>query len=71
MDRPDDVIREFLIETREYLDQFDSDVIALQRDPSFDDMLTQTFRTIHTIKGASGFLNFAQLETVTHAGKVC
>ena len=69
MDRPDDVIREFLIETREYLDQFDIDVIALQRDPSFNDILARTFRTIHTIKGASGFLNFTQLETIAHAGE--
>ena len=69
MDRPDDFIREFLVETRENLDQFDTDVIALQCDPSHKEILVRIFRTIHTIKGASGFLNFTRLESIAHAGE--
>lgn len=41
----------------------------LEKDPANRDTLASIFRTIHTIKGTSGFLAFNQLEAVTHAGE--
>ncbi len=66
---PDEVVREFLIETREGLDRFDRDVIELENNPSAADSLPRIFRALHSIKGASGFLNFKILESVAHAGE--
>ncbi|PPK66511.1 chemotaxis protein CheW [Actinokineospora auranticolor] len=65
----DDVVQEFLVESYENLDQLDQDLVALERDPTARDRLASVFRTIHTIKGTSGFLAFAKLEQVTHAGE--
>ena len=66
---PDEVVREFLIETRENLDRFDRDVIELETSPSAADTLARIFRALHSIKGASGFLNFKTLGAVAHAGE--
>ena len=65
----DDIIREFLVESNENLDQLDHDFVALEKDPKAQDILASIFRTIHTIKGTSGFLGFGKLESVTHAGE--
>ncbi len=65
----DDLINEFLIESNENLDRLDSELVKLELDPSSEDLLSSIFRTIHTIKGSCGFLGFAKLEKVAHAGE--
>ena len=65
----DDVVREFLVESYENLDQLDRDLVALEKDPSSSDRLSSVFRTIHTIKGTCGFLSFGKLESVAHVGE--
>lgn len=65
----DDVVSEFLVETRESLDQFDRDVIGLESSSSPRDALASIFRVIHSIKGASGFLAFGRLEGIAHAAE--
>src|ERR1700755_2229179 len=65
----DEIVQEFLVESHENLDQLDRDLVALEQEPGSRDLLSSIFRTIHTIKGTSGFLAFHQLETVTHAGE--
>ncbi|HXE57020.1 MAG TPA: chemotaxis protein CheA [Gemmatimonadales bacterium] len=65
----DEVVREFLVESREGLDQLDADLVALERDPTDRELLARIFRCIHTIKGTSGFLALARLEAVTHVGE--
>jgi two-component system, chemotaxis family, sensor kinase CheA len=61
------IVREFLIESYENLDRLDQDLVVLEKDPANCDTQAGIFRTIHTIKGTSGFLAFHQLEAVTHA----
>jgi two-component system, chemotaxis family, sensor kinase CheA len=65
----DEVLKEFLVESYENLDQLDRDFVALEADPTASDRIAAIFRTIHTIKGTSGFLGFSRLETLTHAGE--
>ena len=65
----DEIAQEFLIESYENLDELDRALVALERDPGSRDLLASVFRTIHTIKGTSGFLAFNRLETVTHVGE--
>ncbi|MFC6042849.1 chemotaxis protein CheW [Nocardioides hankookensis] len=69
MDEIDEIVQEFLVESHENLDQLDRDLVALEREPDSRDLLGSIFRTIHTIKGTSGFLAFGQLESVTHVGE--
>jgi len=65
----DEIIAEFLVESHENLDQLDSDLVALEQDPTSRPLLGGIFRTIHTIKGTTGFLEFGRLEALTHAGE--
>lgn len=69
LDDMDDIVAEFLVESHENLDQLDRDLVELERHPDSRDLLASIFRTIHTIKGTSGFLAFGQLEAVTHVGE--
>ncbi|HET7328539.1 MAG TPA: chemotaxis protein CheA [Nocardioidaceae bacterium] len=69
IDDLDDIVEAFLVESHENLDQFDRDLVELERDPSSHELLSSVFRTLHTIKGTSGFLGFAVLESVTHVGE--
>ncbi len=69
MDGLDDIVEEFLVESHENLDQLDGDLVALEQDPNSRERLSSIFRTIHTIKGTSGFLAFNRLEEVTHGGE--
>ncbi len=65
----DEIVQEFLVESQENLDQLDLDLIALEQAPTSRELLSSIFRTIHTIKGTSGFLAFSNLEAVTHVGE--
>ena len=69
MDDIDDIVQEFLVESYENLDQLDQDLVALESAPSSRELLSSVFRTIHTIKGTSGFLAFSDLERVAHVGE--
>jgi two-component system chemotaxis sensor kinase CheA len=65
----DDITKEFLVESYENLDRLDRDLVALEKDPHAKDTLGSIFRTIHTLKGGSGFLGFGKLEAVAHVGE--
>ena len=69
MDGMDDIVREFMVESYENLDQLDQDLVALEDQPGSRELLGSVFRTIHTIKGTSGFLAFGKLESLTHGGE--
>jgi two-component system chemotaxis sensor kinase CheA len=65
----DEIVAEFLVESHENLDQLDRDLLALEQNPGSRELLASVFRTIHTIKGTSGFLAFHRLEKLTHVGE--
>src|SRR4051794_9564783 len=65
----DEIVAEFLVESHENLDQLDRDLLALEQNPGSRELLASVFRTIHTIKGTSGFLAFHKLEKITHVGE--
>lgn len=65
----DAIVKEFLVESYENLDQLDRDLVQLEEDPRNADRLASIFRTIHTIKGTAGFFGFSQLESLTHVGE--
>jgi two-component system, chemotaxis family, sensor kinase CheA len=61
-----ETIREFLVESHENLTRLDQDLVELEKHPGDGNLLGSIFRTIHTIKGACGFLAFSVLEAITH-----
>lgn len=65
----EELIREFLLESWEGLNQLDHDFVELERNPTDQARLGAILRCIHTIKGTSGFLALRRLEAVAHAGE--
>src|ERR1700728_5337281 len=65
----DDLLREFLTETRESLERVDSELVRFEQEPNNGDILGNIFRLVHTIKGTCGFLSLPRLETLAHAAE--
>jgi two-component system, chemotaxis family, sensor kinase CheA len=65
----DEIVSEFLSESREYLDQIERELCELGGGVPGNELLSSIYRSLHSIKGASGFLGFATIEMVTHAGE--
>jgi two-component system, chemotaxis family, sensor kinase CheA len=61
-----ELTKEFLIESTENLSRLDQEMVQLEQAPKDAMLLASIFRTIHTIKGTCGFLNFATIEAITH-----
>ncbi len=64
----DEFLWEFLVESYENLDNIDARLVALEsaQDP---DSLAAIFRSMHTIKGTSGFFGFARVERLGHVAE--
>lgn len=65
----DELVSEFLVETKDGLEVLDNDLISLEKDPDDRATIDNIFRAMHTIKGTCGFLGFQRLEKVAHAGE--
>lgn len=61
-----EIVDSFIVETREILEQLDTDLVLLEESPKDSDLLNKIFRAFHTIKGTSGFLGLVKLPRVTH-----
>ncbi len=68
-DNSNDTLKEFLVESMDALDRLDQEFVALEKNPTDKKMLNSIFRTIHSVKGTSGFLNFNKLGSVAHVGE--
>ncbi|MBI5491380.1 MAG: chemotaxis protein CheA [Deltaproteobacteria bacterium] len=62
----DDIVNDFISESAEALDSLDQKFIELEKNPGDTTLLNDIFRSIHTIKGAAGFLGFQQMVEATH-----
>ena len=69
MSSTDQRIKDFIDESRENLDEIDSDLVALEKDPGSSELISKVFRVVHTVKGTCGFFGFSRLEAVTHAAE--
>ena len=65
----DDLLNEFLTETNEGLATLDVELVKLEQNPNDQELLSNIFRLMHTIKGTCGFLGLPRLESVAHAGE--
>ena len=68
MNEEEELLREFLIESYEGLDSIDRDLVAFEADAS-PERIQSIFRTMHTIKGTSSFLQLPRIESVAHAAE--
>ncbi|WP_426387407.1 chemotaxis protein CheA [Sphingobium sp. R-21] len=65
----DELLQEFISETRETLEALAGEVVAWEADPEDRDRLDAIFRFFHTVKGSCGFLNLPRFERLSHAAE--
>jgi two-component system chemotaxis sensor kinase CheA len=65
----DELTREFLIESQEGLDRMERCLTDFETRPKDAALLGEIFRSVHTIKGTTGFLGFKRLEKLAHRGE--
>jgi two-component system, chemotaxis family, sensor kinase CheA len=65
----DDLLAEFVAETREMLAALSGEIVAWEADPGDRARLDTIFRFVHTVKGNCGFFDFPRLEALSHAAE--
>ncbi len=65
----DDLTNEFIAESRDGLDRMERCLTTLESRPDDAELISDIFRTVHSIKGTTGFLGLPRLETLAHAGE--
>jgi two-component system, chemotaxis family, sensor kinase CheA len=65
----DDLLEEFIAETRETLEALSSQLVQWERDPNNLELIDGAFRFVHTVKGSCGFLDLPRLMRLSHAAE--
>lgn len=65
----DDLLQEFIAETRETLEALSGEIVAWESNPSDRTRLDAIFRFVHTVKGSCGFLDLPRLARLSHAAE--
>ncbi|MBB3909870.1 chemotaxis protein CheA [Sphingomonas desiccabilis] len=65
----DDLLREFIAETRETLEALSGEIVAWEATPGDRARLDAIFRFVHTVKGSCGFLGLPRLQRLSHAAE--
>ncbi|MEN3971346.1 chemotaxis protein CheA [Sphingomicrobium sp. XHP0235] len=65
----DDLIADFVAESREMLESLGGEIVAWEAEPSDRARLDNIFRFVHTVKGNCGFFDFPRLEALSHAAE--
>jgi two-component system chemotaxis sensor kinase CheA len=65
----DDLLEEFISETRETLDLLSLQLVQWERDPDDRALVDSAFRFVHTVKGSCGFLDLPRLFRLSHAAE--
>lgn len=65
----DDLLQEFIAETRETLEALSGEIVAWEAHPEDRGRLDAIFRFVHTVKGSCGFLDLPRLARLSHAAE--
>ncbi|MBX9882109.1 MAG: chemotaxis protein CheW [Sphingomonas sp.] len=65
----DDLLQEFIAETRETLEALSGEIVMWEAAPSDRQRLDAIFRFVHTVKGSCGFLDLPRLSRLSHAAE--
>jgi two-component system, chemotaxis family, sensor kinase CheA len=65
----DDLLEEFIAETRETLEILSGQLVQWEQNPSDNALLDSVFRFVHTVKGSCGFLDLPRLLRLSHASE--
>ena len=62
-------VRQFVIESRELVEQAMQDLLALEKSPQDHERLDGAFRAFHTLKGGASIMEFGAMERAVHAAE--
>jgi two-component system chemotaxis sensor kinase CheA len=62
-------VEQFLLESRELVEQASADLLALEESPGNADRLDGAFRGFHTLKGSAGIVDFGAMAKAAHAAE--
>ncbi|QPQ55823.1 chemotaxis protein CheA [Allosphingosinicella flava] len=65
----DDLLDDFIAETRDMLDALSGEIVAWEANPGDRERLDAIFRFVHTVKGNCGFFELPRLENLSHAAE--
>ncbi len=60
---------DFLVEAGEHFELIEQNFLVLEENPGDLEILNSIFRSVHTIKGASGFLGLNKVQGLSHIGE--
>ncbi len=60
---------DFLVEAGEHFELIEQNFLTLEESPGDLEILNAIFRSVHTIKGASGFLGLTKVQALAHIGE--
>lgn len=66
MNFDEDILQDFLVEAKEGITNLEEGFLELEKDKKNVEILRSLFRTMHSLKGASGFFGFKTLESIAH-----
>ncbi len=66
LDEDPEIIRDFILESREHLAQVEIQMITLEKEPEDSESINTVFRAFHTIKGLAGFMGLGDIQEVAH-----
>jgi len=66
----DEFLEQFLIESRELVDQATDDLLALEKAPADVERFDDAFRAFHTLKGGAGIVEFAAMQEALHCAEI-
>ena len=69
MEIDEEVLEDFIAESHENLDLLDRALVDLEQDPEDEEIISEIFRALHTIKGTCAFLCFEKMLAVTHSAE--
>jgi two-component system chemotaxis sensor kinase CheA len=61
-----ELLTDFLVETKEHLENIEMHVLNLETDPGNMEIINGVFREFHTIKGLAGFVSQELVRTIAH-----
>ena len=65
-DADTDLLRDFVTEAREYVEDAQAALLSLESDPDSAESINTVFRAFHTIKGSSAFLRLGRITDLAH-----
>jgi two-component system chemotaxis sensor kinase CheA len=60
------LLQDFITEANEHLEEMESSLLRLEKEPDANGIMNDIFRAIHTIKGASQFVGLARISALAH-----